>query len=115
MKCYKCQSEFHIKSGFIRGLQRYKCKSCGCHYSVEKKSDVKSPEQRELAISMYLEGMGFRAIGRVLKISYGTVYKWVKQKGEQARFLKNTSSIEIVELDELHSYVGHKKTTVGFG
>ncbi|WP_436405195.1 helix-turn-helix domain-containing protein [Moraxella lacunata] len=28
---------------------------------------------------MYLEGLGFRSIGRVLNISYGTVYQWVKQ------------------------------------
>jgi len=26
---------------------------------------------------MYFEGLGFRAIGRILKISYGTVYQWV--------------------------------------
>jgi len=31
---------------------------------------------KKKAIDLYLEGMGFRAIGRVLKISYGTVYQW---------------------------------------
>ncbi|WP_425320837.1 IS1/IS1595 family N-terminal zinc-binding domain-containing protein, partial [Candidatus Chryseobacterium massiliense] len=50
MKCYKCQSLDKVKAGFTRGLQRYKCKSCGCFYSVESKSDVKSPEQRRLAL-----------------------------------------------------------------
>ncbi|SHF51337.1 hypothetical protein SAMN05443633_1304, partial [Chryseobacterium arachidis] len=46
MKCYKCQSENKVKAGFTRGLQRYKCKDCGCYFSVESKSDVKSLEQR---------------------------------------------------------------------
>jgi len=73
MKCYRCKSENKVKAGFIRDLQRYKCKDCGCHFSVEKKSDVKTKEQRRMALELYLEGMGFRAIGRVLNISYGTV------------------------------------------
>ncbi|KAA6345910.1 hypothetical protein EZS27_006550 [termite gut metagenome] len=49
------------------------------HYTVEKKSDVKSAETRRKALEMYLEGLGFRATGRLLQISYGTVYAWVKE------------------------------------
>lgn len=115
MKCYKCQSEDKVKAGFTRGLQRYKCKNCGCFFSVESKSDVKSLEQKKLALTLYLEGMGFRAIGRVLKISYGTVYQWVKKWGESVSLPKSEEPIEIVELDEIHSYVQNKKTTVGAG
>ena len=115
MKCYKCQSENKVKAGFTRGLQRYKCKDCGCFFSVEQKSDVKSTEQKRLALEMYLEGMGFRAIGRVLKISYGTVYQWVKKWGESVSLPKSEEPIEIVELDEIHSYVQNKKTTAGAG
>lgn len=115
MKCYKCQSENKVKAGFTRGLQRYKCKDCDCYFSVESKSDVKSPEQRRLALEMYLEGMGFRAIGRVLNISYGTVYQWVKKWGESVSLPKSEDPIEIVELDEIHNYIQNKKTTVGRG
>ncbi len=68
MKCYKCQSEESVKAGKIRGRQRYKCKKCGCFFSVERKSDVKSPEQKRLALEMYLEGLGFRSIGRILEL-----------------------------------------------
>ncbi len=115
MKCYKCQSEENTKAGFTRGLQRYKCKRCGCFFSVEKKSDVKSLEQKRLALEMYLEGMGFRAIGRVLNISYGTVFQWVKKWGESVSLPKSEEPVEIVELDEIHSYIENKKTTVGRG
>jgi transposase-like protein len=31
---------------------------------------------------MYLEGMGFRAIERVLKISYEIVFQWVNKWGK---------------------------------
>ncbi|MDR2511230.1 MAG: IS1 family transposase, partial [Bacteroidales bacterium] len=34
MNCPKCKSELKVKSGFTQGRQRYKCKNCGCHYSV---------------------------------------------------------------------------------
>lgn len=103
MKCSRCKSEKKIKAGFVFGKQRYKCKNCGYHYSVEKKSDVKTPEQRRLALQLYLEGLGFRAIGRILKISYGTVYKWIKHYGEQVELSQNDKKVEIVELDEIHS------------
>ncbi|MFJ1389070.1 IS1 family transposase [Capnocytophaga canimorsus] len=109
MKCTRCESLNKIKTGFVGCRQRYKCKDCGYFFSVEKKSDVKTPEQKRLALQMYLEGLGFRAIGRILNISYGTVYRWVKKWGESVELPQNEEPIEIVELDEIHSYVQSKK------
>ena len=63
---------------------------------------------------MYLEGMGFRAIGRVLGISYGTVFCWIKKWGSNLELPVRNETLEVLELDELHSYVG-KKTTNGSG
>lgn len=115
MDCPKCKSSSFVKNGIVSGRQRYKCKSCGNNYTVEKKSDVKSIETKRLALSMYLEGLGFRSIGRVLNISYGTVYLWVKRWGEQVELPRSGQAVEIVELDEMHTYVGSKKTTDGYG
>ena len=115
MDCPKCKSSSYCKAGIIRGLQRFKCKECGFYYTVAKKSDVKSAETKRLALEMYLEGVGFRSIGRILKISYGTVYQWVKKWGEQADLPQNPDKPAIVELDEMHSYVGSKKTPDGYG
>jgi len=64
---------------------------------------------------MYLEGLGFRAIGRILNISYGTVYQWIKKWGCNLELPKRNEVIEVVELDEMHTYVGRKKTTDGYG
>lgn len=30
--CKNCKSEKVVKSGFIRGKQRYQCKNCGCNF-----------------------------------------------------------------------------------
>ena len=115
MKCPRCGGENHCKAGVVNCRQRFKCKDCGYHYTVEKKSDVKSVETRRLAIEMYLEGLGFRAIGRILKISYGTVFQWVKKCGENLELPRRSEAIEVVELDEMHTYVSQKKTTDGYG
>jgi transposase-like protein len=115
MDCPKCKSSHHVKDGVVRGRQRYKCKDCRYRYTVERKSDVKVQETRRLALEMYLEGLGFRAIGRILKISYGTVYVWVKDWGKQISLPRRDSHVEIVALDKMLHYVASKKDTAGYG
>ena len=115
MKCPKCGSEEYCKDGIVKGRQRFKCKQCNYHYTVEQKSDVKSRQTKRLAFEMYLEGVGFRAIGRILKISYVTVFQWIKKWGENLELPRRNETIEVVELDEMHTYISQKKTTDGYG
>ena len=115
MNCPKCKSDSYIKDGFVQGRQRYKCKRCIYRYTVVQKSDVKSQDTRRMAFAMYLEGLGFRAIGRLLRISYGTVYQWIRKWDGQLDLPKRNEPIAVVELDEMHTYVGSKKTTDGYG
>ena len=115
MDCPRCGSINYHKAGIIQGRQRYKSKDCQYYYTVSHKSDVKPQKVRRMAFEMYLEGLGFRAIGRLLRISYGTVYQWVKKWGENLELPKRNEQIEVVELDEMHTYVGRKKTTDGYG
>jgi len=115
MDCPKCKSYHHVKDGIVRGKQRYKCKECSYRYTVERKSDVKSQDTKRLALEMYLEGLGFRAIGRILKISYGTVYIWVKEWGGQISFPRRETIAKTAALDQMLHYVASKKTTTGYG
>jgi len=115
MNCPRCGSEKHCKDGIVKGRQRFKCKQCNYHYTVEQKSDVKSIDTKRLSFEMYLEGVGFRSIGRILKISYGTVFQWIKKWGENSEIPKRNEAIKVVELDEMHTYVSQKKTTDGYG
>ena len=115
MNCPICGSLRHSKDGIVNSRQRYLCKDCKYHYTVEKKSDVKDATVRRLALEMYLEGLGFRAIGRILKISYGTVYQWVKEWGSKVSLPQKEEPVAYVELDEIHTYVHSKKTTDGYG
>ncbi len=115
MKCNKCRSSNRFKRGFVRGKQRYTCKECGYNYTVEEKSTSKPDSMKRQALVLYLEGLGFRSIGRVLNVSHVSVYYWIKSFGEKVEEIKSDQRIEIVEIDEMHTYIGSKKTIVGFG
>ena len=104
-----CGGIEYCNDGFVGVRQRYQCKHCRYRYTVEKKSDVKSPETRQLALNMYLEGLGFRAIGRLLKVSHTAVFYWVKQAGESITLPVEDNPVDVVEVDEMHTYVGKKK------
>ena len=115
MDCPKCEKSESTKDGVVKKKQRYKCKSCGYHYTVELKSTSKSKNTKRQALELYLEGLGFRSIGRFLNVSHVSVYKWIKSYGRDLEDLKSDEKIEVVEMDEMHTYIGHKKTTAGFG
>ncbi len=66
-------------------------------------------------MELYLEGLGFRSIGRFLNVSHVSVYKWIKSYGKDLDDIKSEKKIEVVEMDEMHTYIGHKKTTAGYG
>ena len=85
MKCIKCKSDKSVKNGIVSSRQRYKCNDCGYNYTVDHKSDVKSNETKRLALAMYIEGLSYRSIGKILDISYGTVYHWVKDLKDQTK------------------------------
>jgi len=116
MNCSKCNCDMRVKSGIINGRQRYKCKGCGCNYTVEIKSTAKPKSLKKQALHLYLEGLGFRSTGRFLGVSNVSILNWIRDFGKKVQELHAESKqIEMVEVDEMHSYVGSKKTTVGFG
>jgi transposase-like protein len=114
LNCPRCSSVDRVKSGVLKGRQRYKCKACQYFYTVHHKSDTATPEKRRMALTLYLEGLGFRSIGRILGFSHVAIYQWIKALGEVVAQIKRHAA-QIVEMDELHSYVGHKKTIAGSG
>jgi len=82
MNCPKCSCPDKVKSGKIKEVQRYKCKNCGCNYTVEIKSTAYSNTIKKQALHLYLEGLGFRSIGRFLGVSNVSVLNWIKSFGE---------------------------------
>tara|TARA_Y100000389_G_scaffold205147_1_gene264156 strand:+ start:20563 stop:20943 length:381 start_codon:yes stop_codon:yes gene_type:complete len=95
------------------GVQRYKCKDC--NYNYTKGRNCKDKSLKRFALELYLEGLGFRSIGRLIKVSHVSVCNWVKQYGQSLDLLQNDHKVCLTEIDEMHSYVGSKKTQCGSG
>ena len=115
MECSNCKSSRNVKYGHIHGLQRYKCKDCGRSFTVELKSTAKPESVKRQALQMYLEGLGFSSIGRILRVSHVSVLNWIRKYGREIDSIRNEKPVRVMELDELHTYIGHKKTIDGFG
>jgi len=118
MNCPKCQSGENVKAGFTAGKQRYKCKDkeCGCHFTRSTPKGEPLEKKRQ-AVHLYLEGVGFRAIGRLLGVSHVSVQDWVAQAAEKLENLVPLypARVELLELDEMHHYVGKKVMKSGYG
>ncbi len=115
MQCPKCKSERFTKDGIVKSKQRYKCKTCSFRYTVIQKSTGKPLYLKRFALQLYLEGLGFRSIGRVLNVSNVSVLNWIKQFGTQVKSLQSNEPVSVTEIDEMHTYVGTKKTINGYG
>ena len=113
MNCPKCGSTACVKDGIVKGKQRHKCKSCGYRHTVQQRG-MGVAIKRE-ALQLYLEGLGFRSIARFLKCSHVAVYNWIKAHGESIEAIRSAAGVEVVEMDEMHTYIGSKKTIAGHG
>ncbi len=115
MNCPRCNSSSHKKNGIVGGRQRYKCSDCGYNYTVELKSTAFSASAKRQALQLYLEGLGFRSIGRVLGVSHVSVQRWIKKFGPELEALKSENEISIVEMDEMQLTSVTKKNIAGSG
>jgi hypothetical protein len=56
----------YVKNGVVRGLQRYRCKGCGCNFTATKPRG-KPPAMKALAVLLYAMGnASFGMIARFL-------------------------------------------------
>ena len=112
-KCLYCHdTKKQVKAGKnASGSQRYKCNLCQRRYTPEP-SQMYGDEMRQRAIKMYVDGLGFRQIGRHLGVDHVTVMHWVKAHAAQLPDapVPDETPLHIVEMDELFTFVGKKKT-----
>ena len=77
--CPNCGHDQAIKSGVVKGRQRYKCKACSYNYTVARKGKKIDNYYVTKALQLYLEGLSYREIERILGVSHVSVINWVKQ------------------------------------
>lgn len=64
---------------------------------------------------MYLEGLDFHSIARLLGVSHVSIINWILKYGKELESIRNPRPCKTMELDEMHAYIGNKKTIDGFG
>lgn len=133
LTCPHCGHDKHqVKNGAApNGNPRFKCQHCQRTYALVKKAAGYPPETRLRAVQMYLDGLNFRRIGRLLGVNHQSVVNWVnayhdKAKAQLANFPHENpapsayatqphdertgeASLEVVEGDELFTFIGSKK------
>ena len=115
MYCKKCGGESHVKAGFVKGEQRYKCKVCGCKF-VPTRQHGKTEKEKMTAIWLYCHGLSLRTIAKFFKVTATSVLKWVRTYARD-NYEKPApqSDAVIVELDEMWHFLFSKKEKSGFG
>ncbi|MBO0358970.1 IS1 family transposase [Hymenobacter sp. BT186] len=103
--CPKCETKDATKSGIVGGRQRYKCKNCGYHFSVAKVGKEINSYYVIKALQLYVEGISYREIERLLGVSHVSVMNWVKKYGMKApRQTEYHPTYKILNQKELAEY-----------
>ena len=77
--CPKCSNSKTIKSGIVKNRQRYFCKKCNYYFTVNKLGKQIDDYYVIKALQLYLEGVSYREIERLLGVSHVSVMNWVKK------------------------------------
>ena len=114
--CPHCQdSSRQVKAGFTRTRsQRYQCQLCRRQYTPQPRPLGYGDQTKEMALKLYLEGNGFRRIGRLLSVNHQSVVNWVNAFHAQLKVsgmaLPVPGEVGTLEMDELFTFVGAKKS-----
>ncbi|WP_026902656.1 IS1/IS1595 family N-terminal zinc-binding domain-containing protein [Pedobacter glucosidilyticus] len=114
--CPKCQSTQIVKSGIINNKQRFKCKDCQYYFTVDKIGKQVDNYYIIKALQLYVEGVSYREIERLLGISHVSVMKWVK-KFQLTRPVKTVykPSYKIFKHQELIDFYAQEENLKGAG
>ena len=117
-RCTKCQSERIVKNGKTKnGKQKYHCKACNAYGTLSPTMQY-TPERKAEILRAYHERASLRGIERTFGVARQTVAKWLKEKADslpEMPPLEEAQGDDVLELDELWSFVASKKTNDGSG
>ncbi|WP_107039709.1 IS1/IS1595 family N-terminal zinc-binding domain-containing protein [Brumimicrobium mesophilum] len=114
--CPQCQSKNVVKSGVINEKQRYKCKDCGYHFTVNKTGKQIDMYYVTKALQLYLEGLTYREIERIIGVSHVSVMNWVKKYNiNKVKDLNYHPTYKILSQSELPKYFTDPNNTKGAG
>ena len=115
-RCPNCNSEHCIKSGIIKERQRYKCKDCSYFFTVNKLGKKIDDYYVNKALQLYLEGLTYREIERILGVSHVSIINWVKKYNiKRPSNSKYHPTYKILNATELSLYFQNTDNIKGAG
>ena len=78
-QCPKCNNQNVSKSGIIKGKQRFFCKKCNYNFTVKKLGKQIDDYYVTKALQLYLEGLSYREIERIIGVSHVSISSWIKK------------------------------------
>nr|WP_250126198.1 IS1 family transposase [Chroococcidiopsis sp. CCMEE 29] len=114
MQCPQCSSTHIRKNGIKQGKQNHICVACGRQFiDTYDTPRTYSDDIKQHCLTLYVNGMGFRAIERVTGVHHPTVIYWVKQVGHQLPDAPSSDKVpQVGQRDELETFVGSKKNKI---
>mgnify|MGYP005615431223 CR=1 FL=1 len=110
--CKKCGSEKFIKNGFVRGLQRYRCRECRCNFTYTKRRGI-HPALRALSIVLYgMCGVSMYKIAKLLGVSDVAVLKWIRKEENLIEEALSHAESKIALIDKNVAFCEWKKKKV---
>jgi len=114
--CPSCSSDMFVKAGVIKNRQRYKCKSCGYFFTVGKLGKQIDDYYVNKALQLYLEGLTYREIERILGVSHVSVMNWVRKYNIKRPYKTNYHpTYKILSQTELQEYFQKSENISGAG
>jgi transposase len=72
--CKKCGEVRVVKAGYVRSLQRYKCKGCGCNFVQGDRRLNSEVKLKSLGVLLYSQGKGsYGFIGKLMNKNRSTI------------------------------------------
>ncbi|VXB91749.1 conserved hypothetical protein [Flavobacterium sp. 9AF] len=114
--CPKCNGSTLVKSGIIKDRQRYLCKKCNYYFTVNKLGKKIDDYYVTKALQLYLEGLSYREIERIIGVSHVSISNWVKEyKINKPPHPNYHPSYKILKHAELVEYLKNKEQLSGAG
>lgn len=114
--CPKCQQKNVVKSGIVNERQRFLCKDCHYYFTVKKLGKQIDSYFVTKALQLYLEGLSYREIERIIGVSHVTISSWIKKYN-----IKRPSHSEfhpvykVFKQNELVDFIHNEENIKGFG
>lgn len=114
--CPKCQQKNVVKSGIVNERQRFLCKDCHYYFTVKKLGKQIDSYFVTKALQLYLEGLSYREIERIIGVSHVTISSWIKKYN-----IKRPSHSEfhpvykVFKQNELVDFIQNEENIKGFG